>query len=568
VAEQTGTPGRTRTTLALFIDDFLDRKSQNLIDGASDFTRESGINLIVSAAPVVHDVCPLRDLIGPQNVDGVLVHSGILTNYEKDATRIARFFERYRPLPAVCIGDQIENVHSMTIDNKAGMSELVNHVIKVHGYKKIAFIRGPETNREAEQRYAVYREVLEQNGIPFNSDLVADGNWSHASGSEAIHTLRDQRGTDFRAVIAANDAMAAGAFEALHARALRVPDDVAVVGFDNFGATGFGLTTVHQPVYELARKAGSVLLELVRGVDVPLQTKLPTRLIVRRSCGCFGTDVVGSVAQPAVGNPRSLPAFFIERRSPILLNMTRAAGGKTASVTPEWLENLFNTFEREMTGGPQGEFITALDSLLMQKWMERQGLGAWQNIISVLRRDVLTGLIEPADIARAENIWHQARVLIAEAGQRVRAHNRREQVALTLKLMDINEAFYAADLHSLTDTFAHKLPGLGIDRCYVTVFEGNNPVPETARLVLAFDEEERVPLDGGGQRFPAAQLLPEEVLPDVRPVTLLAAPLVKDGKHMGLIFFERGPAGGYLYETLRRQFTEPLSRILSEMRTT
>jgi DNA-binding LacI/PurR family transcriptional regulator len=566
VAEESKNPVRTRTTLALFVDDFLDRKSHSIIDGASDFTRESGANLIVSVAPVIHDVCPLRDLIGQQNVDGILVHSGILTNYERDPARIARFFERFKPLPCVCIGDQIENVHSMTIDNRAGMSELVNHIVKVHGYKKIAFVRGPETNREAEQRYAVYRDVLEQNGIEFNPELVAEGNWSHASGSEAIHTLRDVRGCQFQALVAANDAMAAGAFEALHARALRVPDDVAVVGFDNFGGTGFGLTTVHQPVYELSRKAASTLLDLVRGGEAPLQAKLPTRLTVRRSCGCFGTDVVGSVAQPAVGNPRALPAFLVERRSPILLNMTRAAGGKTASVTPEWLEHLFETFAREMTGGPQGEFISALDSLLMQKWMERQGLTAWQNVISVLRRDMLTGLTEPADIARAENIWHQARVLIAEAGQRVRAHNRHQQAVQTLKLMEFNSAFYAEDLSSLTDTFAQKLPGLGIDRCYVTIFEGNNAVPETARLVLAFDEEERIPLESGGQRFPAAQLLPNDVLPDVRPVTLLAAPLVKSGKHLGLIFFERGPAGGYLYETLRRQFTEPLSRILNEMK--
>ena len=355
--------------------------------------------------------------------------------------------------------------------------------------------------------------------------------------------------------------MAGGAFEALHARGIRVPMDVAIVGFDNFDGTGYALTTIDQPVYEMGRRGAAMLLDLIHNAgDVPMQVTLPTELIVRRSCGCFENEVTHAAA-PAM--PASKLPLLAVRREAISQAMLRASGGKLTDVAPEWPEKLFAAFQREVSDGKRGELLSEFDAILLQEWMERRHSDTWQNVVSELRREALPGLAKNA-VHNAENVWHQARVLIDEAAQRVRAHQESQHSLRTTQLMDVSAVFASPDIATLAATFAEKLPRLGIERCYAVVFEGptTGAVPEWSRLVLALDEEETTPLDGEGLRFPAKQLLPPHLLPEYRAVTLLALPLLKNGKHLGAIFFEKSNVEYYVYEMLARQFCEPLSRFV------
>jgi hypothetical protein len=153
-------------------------------------------------------------------------------------------------------------------------------------------------------------------------------------------------------------------------------------------------------------------------------------------------------------------------------------------------------------------------------------------------------------------------VLIAEAAQRVRAQQQRQQSLRTTQLMDVSAVFASLDVKSLAASFQEKLPALGIERCYAVLFEGSDAVPEWSRLVLALDEEETTVLDNEGLRFPSRQLLPPEVLPEYRALTLLALPLLKNGRHLGAIYFEKSNVEYYVYEMLARQFSEPLSRFI------
>jgi sigma-B regulation protein RsbU (phosphoserine phosphatase) len=561
-APHSGGRSRNRTAFALIIDALGDWYGQNILRGVSDFASENGAHLICVVAPVREEVCPLRDLIGPLNVDGVIVVTSILSNFEKDPNTVARFFDRYKPLPCVSIGVPIEGAYSLTIDNRAGMNESLRHLINTHGFRKVAFVRGPETNQEAELRFQVYKDVLAQNQIPYDPELVVNGDWSQLSGAMAVHTLKDVRKCDIQAIVAADDSMASGAIEALHARGLRVPSDIAVIGFDNDLGLGFSLTTVHQPVYLLGRKAASMLLDAVRGVDVPRSVTLPTELIVRRSCGCYVADVTNSVAQPAVGTTQPPGVLLAERREATLAALMNSGRGLTSGVRAEWPERIFDTFVREITGEVRGEFLPTLDAILVQEWMEHRTMVGWQNVISVLRRELLPCMTLQETVTEAENLWHQARVLVDDAVERMHAHQQEQSETQAMRLMNVNATFFSKDLKSLADAFAQKLPSLGIERCYAVTFESDAAVPEWARLVLAYDEEEHIELEAQGLRFPAKQLIPDDFLPDYRPVTLWASHLNKGSAILGLIFFEMGPMDSHLYETLRRQFSEPLHRIL------
>ena len=133
-----------------------------------------------------------------------------------------------------------------------------------------------------------YRAALEQAGIPFKQELVVQGEYSEASGVQAVSTLMANQ-QKFTAIFAANDQMAIGAAHGLQRHGLRVPDDVSLVGFDDLPTSLYALpplTTVHQPAYDMGRLAAEAVLQLLDGAK-PTQTVPLPRLIVRDSCRRF-----------------------------------------------------------------------------------------------------------------------------------------------------------------------------------------------------------------------------------------------------------------------------------------
>jgi LacI family transcriptional regulator len=122
--------------------------------------------------------------------------------------------------------------------------------------------------------------------------LTAAGDWSSASGYGATLELVDHD-SGFTALFAQNDRMAMGAIRALHERGLRVPEDVAVVGFDDIPAAPYfcpSLTTVHHPFYEVGRSGARLLIDLINGQPVRSNpVRLETKLIIRQSCGAQGS---------------------------------------------------------------------------------------------------------------------------------------------------------------------------------------------------------------------------------------------------------------------------------------
>jgi hypothetical protein len=149
-------------------------------------------------------------------------------------------------------------------------------------------VRGPLGNFDAEERMRGFREGLAQCGLDLDPALVAPGAFADASGVQAVQLFVDERGGKFDAVIAANDATAVGVVRALHRRGVRVPEDVSVVGFDGFlegQACDPPLTTLRQPVEEMAARCVEILLAQLAGEEAPSRVTLPTELTVRRSCG-------------------------------------------------------------------------------------------------------------------------------------------------------------------------------------------------------------------------------------------------------------------------------------------
>lgn len=283
--------------IGLLIDFLVETYQITVLSGVADEVREQGASLICFVggylcAPETPGFEFQRniayDLAGPENVDGLVMASGVLAKLI-GPVEFQSFAERYRPLPLVSVALPLTGITSVLVDNPVGLRAELAHLIEAHSYRRIAFIRGTAGNVEAEERYRVYTEVLAEHGLPLDPDLVAPGDFTMSTGRAAIRLLLDERRTRFEAVVAANDNLALGAVEGLRERGWRIPQDVAVVGFDDIPETRFAtppLTTVRQPLYEQGRRAAQLVLGALRGETLPEQVSLPTELVQRQSCGC------------------------------------------------------------------------------------------------------------------------------------------------------------------------------------------------------------------------------------------------------------------------------------------
>ena len=214
-------------------------------------------------------------------LDGVLVQSG----HHGDQDIIGRLVEA--GIPQVIIGRPFhpEQVSYVDIDNVHASQNAVSHLIRL-GRRRIATITGPLQSTVGLDRREGYVKALTGRGLTVDEALLAEGDFTETGGYFAMKQLIPA-GPD--AVFAASDVMALGAMRAAREAGLRVPEDVAFVGFDDLPIAGVSevlLTTVRQPTTELGERAVELLIDQIEnGIQPPRHVIMGTELIVRESCG-------------------------------------------------------------------------------------------------------------------------------------------------------------------------------------------------------------------------------------------------------------------------------------------
>jgi LacI family transcriptional regulator len=223
----------------------------------------------------------LMDLLG--KVDGLLIGEGILPAQVLD--RLAK-----RLAVVIIAGDTTQKgVDVVSADNWSGAHALVEHLVADHGRRRLFHIDGPATAPDAKERRHAMHAVIDASP---GTTLVGsyNGRFSVDSGQQGTQALLDADGDLPDALICANDQMAIGALRALTAKGIRVPDDIAVVGFDDIFPASLcnpPLTTVHQSIRRLGERACERLIERIADPSLrPRVEILPTELVLRTSCGC------------------------------------------------------------------------------------------------------------------------------------------------------------------------------------------------------------------------------------------------------------------------------------------
>ena len=264
------------TTHVLFTDPYFAR----LIQGIAEACRTHDYALSLFLFHALDDGARLAPrLLSRQLFDGL-----ILTATQIEDPFIDQLLAS--DIPFVLVGNH-ENPHVNFVDadNVMGAFTAVSHLLHL-GYQRIATITGPMTNQAAIQRKQGYLDALSRRGRAVDSQLIVEGDYSLAGGEDAMARLLPQKPD---AVFVASDMMASGALNTLRRHDIAVPDEIAVVGYDDLPSTAHlipPLTTVRQPIKRAGIQAVETLMDILRhGAYPPRRILLPTQLILRDSCG-------------------------------------------------------------------------------------------------------------------------------------------------------------------------------------------------------------------------------------------------------------------------------------------
>ena len=563
------TQSGARATLGLFVDWLEDGYQNSVLTGVADAARRSGVNLICFAGGVLGS--PHRfglqrnavyNLAGPENIDGLMIMSGALGNHLGEEA-LARCCDHYRPLPMCSIAVALPGIPSVLVDNATGMHAALVHLIEAHGRRRVAFIRGPAANTEAERRYHVYRDVLAERGLPFDPALVVVGDFQRSAGVEAIRVLLDERGLAIDAVAAASDSMALGVIDALHARGLRVPEEIAVVGFDDVEEARFAtpaLTTVRQPLREQGERAVEIVLSQLGGEIAPDRITLHTALVTRRSCGCSSRAArVIDVARRG-----DFATEFAAQRTPMIADLARAARTSLGDLDAAWAERLLDAFTADLQGSARGLFAATFEEILRDVAGAGGDLDAWHDVLTELRRGALPCLAGDAELrARAEDLWQELRLAIGEAAEGAQAQHRLEVQRWARLLSETSEALVTAEgVAAMVKAVAEHFPRLAIPSAFLSLYEPGAAPFATSRLLLAYDTARPAELASASRSFASRELAPAGVLPKERRAAFVLEPLFFHEEQLGFVLLEMGPRAGAVYEALRDQISAALTATL------
>lgn len=554
--------------IAVFIGNYEGAYPRGLRKGMIEAARKHHVQVIFYAGKSINHPDETQQnsiyrLINIERIDGIIIASGAISDFCSRADLIA-FAESFQGFPLVSLNVQLKNITSIIVDNREGMGELMDHLILQHGYRRIAFIKGTDDSQEAIERFEAYQNALIRHGIEWCPEWILPGDFQFVSGAEAVKTLLDQRGlTDIEAIIGGNDASAYGALQELEKRGIRVPEDMALAGFDDADETEFNstpLTTVSQNIFTQGYQAVEVLIEKIAGKKMPHVVKVPSSLVIRESCGCppgAGLSILMDRAERTFSLPQDNGL-----QSMLTMNMLKEV--------PENLQKIFNVLKDGLQEDIGNEnkahcFIDALEQILPNKPDTLREIQTIQGMVWLISRWLTHQY--------PQGIPNFLIILLQKAQMRIGTALRRQEALKRIDTNDIlncirrfnskmNNAF--ADLNGLMDYLCSELPALGISTCLIAMYKhfiqgdsgGLWEFPKDARLIMAYRNGFALDVPDDFS-FDTSLLIPDTLWPE-NSIPLLLMPLVSRDKHFGIMMVDAGQSHSMLYDILREQISNSI----------
>ncbi len=496
--------------------------------------------------------------IGSWNTDGLIVINPLIS--EKRITYVNHLAENGSRL--VFIGSALGSP-SIGIDNQGGIYQAVAHLVE-HGHKHIAFIAGrqEDTYGDSGERLQAYTSAMRKFGLEIDQALIAYGLHIVEGGRRAMEEIL-QTGRAFTAVIGSSDECAIGAMTLLKERGYHIPDDVAVIGFDDGPEAVVQdppLTSVHSPTYERGYRAIELLLEYIeRKRRKGVIENISTRLVVRQSCGCR----IGSRVRIGEGITAGREKNGHRGKDPgslLLDEMRDAVLSRSSYLSPEKgneiCQSLIDAFRSALEANDSQKFEGQLEKILQQIDLVGEDAHALLAGISVLRRGLLV-FMQGENIslhAQAEELLFEAHVRISNSMQLEHQRFWESQKWMTDHMSYLTSRLLAAlDEDQIYRVLAEQLPELGIQHAGVVLYEKEEQDPYVWSVIRTVPNWQASP-----RRFPSRDFPMAGFYPPSEPYNLALLPLVIDDQTAGYVAFDsgnlelNGAIGQQLASALRR----------------
>ena len=238
-----------RPTIAIMLGDTQSSYSEDLLRGFYTCAREEDINIIFLMGPQMPQYCKdilscsfdgdynyqfdtIYDYVHFTKPDALIITYGSLSIFKSNQVK-ADFLSHYKDIPFLMLEDTPDDpgIPYLIADNYNGMRQCIEHLVNVHGYRKIAFVAGPANNKDSNERLKAYRDVMAEHQLPVTNDMVVYGNYSELV-TEQVEYILDHN-PELEAIAFANDNMAKAGYRVCAARDLLVGHDIAITGFDD-----------------------------------------------------------------------------------------------------------------------------------------------------------------------------------------------------------------------------------------------------------------------------------------------------------------------------------------------
>jgi len=268
-------------TLGFVIPNISDPFFLEVVRGVEDVATPAGYGLLVASQPRATGDHRYLRLFTERRVDAL-----VLVAIDVRRADVEHMLRRH--IPVALVQQDIGNdLPTFRVDNYGAACALTKHLLQ-HGRHRLAYIAGSDHTPDNAERFGGLRDTLAATGLHLPPERVAQGDYLRGSGYHAMQTLLNLAEPP-DAVFAANDQMASDALIAIRERGLHVPEDIALVGFDDVPLASYvipPLTTAHQPIYELGRQAALAVLGALEGAPLAARVVLPVPIVIRHSCGC------------------------------------------------------------------------------------------------------------------------------------------------------------------------------------------------------------------------------------------------------------------------------------------
>lgn len=526
-----------RQSIAVLTAELSDAYQASVWKGLISAARKRSIRLVCflgsrAEAVVVRESAAnaVFDLADPKKFSGLIVISSAISTY-LDANQVQYLFDAHEDSPKVSIGVPVQGASSITVEGRAAMISVTEHLVQVHGRRKFGIIAGPKWHEESEERRLAILDSLRAQNIHFDMHCLVYGSFEQDSGRSCAEQLLELE-PDIDALICLNDRMALGAMDVIRDRGLRIPEDISLVGFDGIEETEFcnpPLTTVLQPLTELGAETVMELGRLMEGVE-PRNRRLGCRPVFRESCGCSALATVARYSLPMA----SAQEFEDIKRS-------RQRLGSLARARKSL------------------EFFRELNFILAERPFAQDEADLWVRFLMDLKREILeqdSSLAAEQLRGWADTLDHGL-ILVGELKRRNQGYLRMERNHRNNLVREVgislSEAF---DIPELLRRLEEGLVRLGIGEAYLVLYERERP--EMARLLLSMGQKPR----DSEILFSRKDYLPARLAESGISESWMLSPLVFQDEVFGHLILPGDIPDTEIYETLSKQVASSLTGAL------